>query len=165
MPEEFQWIYPDTAQRCIEIKTNSTIGSGHELDVLMYKTKGGFAMRVNIKFNSEVQYWIASCINPSVKFSGNLPTEVDKVWRIVSTSFLSRRVQIYCNDVEVVNIRASEDTCDDSAWKEWADEVIEGWGSMFFGSTDTASDYFRSCRPSNMRLQFFLREGFFMMYK
>ena len=130
----------------------------------MYRTNGSgeFALRVYIKFNSEIQYWIASCIKTSTKFSGNLPTEVDKVWRIVSTSVVSRRVQIYCNDVEVVNIKASEVTCDDSAWREWANEVIEGWGSMFFGSTDTASDYYRSCQPSNMRLQFFLREGSFV---
>ena len=150
----YSWIYLDTAPECVEIKTSSTIGSGGVLDVLMYTSQRDFAVRVVISFNSKIQYWIGLCTRSVTDFPGTLPTDVDQVWRIVLTRFSSIRVQIFCDNVEVLNILISGETCDDGEWRRWAKELMDnqgGWGKgmMFFASRDTASDFYRSCPPSN----------------
>ena len=71
----------------------------------------------------------------------SLPAADDKVWRITKTVTSGIRLQIHCNDVEVLNILMSDTTCGYSSWGvHWnRDRDVE---KIFFIDADTASDYY-----------------------
>ena len=125
----------------LEIKTNSTLGSRDEVRVHFYNSQGDLGGGTWIYFSSTLQYLIPFCtvINRYTNFPSNLPTAVDKVWRITRTRTSVTRLKIHCNDVEVLNLLPSE-TCETSNWKDTWSKKVE---KIFFASVDTASDYYR----------------------
>ena len=63
----------------LEIKTNSTLGSGDDVLVLFYTTQGSTAIGIWIDFATNPRYEIYWCKDTWINFANNLPTEVDKI--------------------------------------------------------------------------------------
>ena len=75
------------------------------------------------------------------EFPVELPAGRNKFWRITKSRTPGVRLQIHCNDVEVLDFPMSEGACSDN---RWSSNWIKHFGWFNFGSDDSASDYFRS---------------------
>ena len=124
----------------LEIKTDSTLGSGDRMEVWFFTTQRWYVGGVEIYFSSTPQYWLYEC-SSYTNFPSNLPIKVDKIWRITLDKTAGIRLLIHCNGVEVVNILMSDNTCSDSRWREHWSRDVE---NIYFFSYDTASDYYRA---------------------
>ncbi|KAL5249732.1 hypothetical protein ACHWQZ_G018528 [Mnemiopsis leidyi] len=125
----------------LEIKTNSTLGSGDEVWVYFYTTQREYVGGVWIDFSPTTQYYLYGCSFPVNNFPTNLPVEVNKVWRITVDKTAGIRVKIHCNGVEVLNVLLS-DTCSNIVWREyWSRDVELIEFSSYY---DTASNYYRA---------------------
>ncbi|KAL5254943.1 hypothetical protein ACHWQZ_G014406 [Mnemiopsis leidyi] len=124
----------------LEIKTDSSIGSGDYVKVFFYTSEGDNAGGVYLKFSSTLQYWIYRCSTSWTNFPTNPPADVNKVWRISITRTSGIRLQIHCNDVEVLDILMSDITCGSSSWSTYWNKDIE---KMYFSKSDTAYEYYR----------------------
>ncbi|KAL5263940.1 hypothetical protein ACHWQZ_G005132 [Mnemiopsis leidyi] len=133
----------DLETTLLEIKTNSTLESGDRVDVWFYNSQGEDAGGVRIYFSSTSQYYLYRC-SLWTNFTSNLPAAVEKVWRISLNKTSGIRLQIHCNDVEVVNTLLSDDTCGDSYWREYWSRDVE---KIAFSRDDTASVYYRRFKP------------------
>ena len=136
-------IYPEIDLETIplEIKTDSTIGSGDKVYVYFYTSGRDYVGHVGISFSSTPQYDIGNCRTWTF-FQVSLPTEVEKVWRITLNRNSGIRLLIHCNNVEVLNFLMSDSTCSDSSWStHWSRTVGKIW---FHNDYDTASDYYRA---------------------
>ncbi|KAL5257686.1 hypothetical protein ACHWQZ_G012567 [Mnemiopsis leidyi] len=127
----------------LEIKTDSEIGSGDTVMLFFYTSNS--AGRVYLYFTSTPQYYIKYCTSRT-DFPADLPADVNKIWRIGITRTLGIRLQIHCNDVEVLNILISDTTCSDGDWTRYWNEDIE---KIYFNSGDTASDYYKLSDQEN----------------
>ena len=97
---------------------------------------------VRIRFYSTPQYLIDYCMFSYTNFPVSLPTEVEKVWRITLNRNSGIRLLIHCNNVEVLNILMSSNTCSGSSWSTYWSKII---GKIWFDpDRDTASDYYRA---------------------
>ena len=127
----------------LEIKTDSTIGSGDKVDVRFYTSGGETVGPVRIHFSSTPEYFIIYCTNPWTNFPVSLPTDVEKVWRITLNRNSGIRLLIHCNNVEVLNFPMSDSTCSNSDWSTYWSRTV---GNFLFWSpsSDTASDCYRA---------------------
>ena len=124
----------------LEIKTDSALGSGDRMYMYSYTSSGWEVQGVHIKFTSTPQYKLYHCNSDYTDFSTTLPDAKEKVWRITRTRTSGIRLQIHCNDVEVLNIQLSDATCDYSSWENnWCRNVTQ----IRFSSGDSASDYYK----------------------
>ena len=105
-----------------------------------FTTQREGAAGVDIYFTSTPRYWLLYC-SYSTNFPSNLPSEVDKIWRITLDKTAGIRLKIHCNGVEVVNILISDNTCDRSDWRKYWSRDVE---YIFFLGSDTASEYYRA---------------------
>ena len=110
----------------LEIRTNSEIRSNEKMFV-WFRTAdgeeavGGFQI---FFYYTGPKYYILYCSSSRTNFPRNLPTEVDKIWRITLDKTAGIRLQIHCNGVEVLNVLLSDDTCGVSYWRElWSKDV------------------------------------------
>ena len=124
----------------LEIKTDSEIGSGDTVMVFFYTSDN--TGRVYLYFTSTPQYYIKYC-NSKTDFPADLPADVNKIWRIGITRTSGIRLQIHCNDVEVLNILISDTTCSNKNWS-WIKYWTRVKKKIYFTSEDTASDYYRA---------------------
>jgi len=132
---EIEWDLESTP---LEISTNSELGSGDKVRVFFYSADNKYAGTLLLNFLSTVQYELKWCDSPMTPFDNDLPSAIDKVWRITLTRTAGVRLVIHCNEVEVLNILLSE-TCSDNDWSTyWNRDVAK----IKFESTDTASDYY-----------------------
>ena len=139
------YITLDLENTPLEIKTNSTLGSKDRVWLWFCTTQREDVGGVEIYFTSTPQYYLPYCNYSKTNFPSNLPSEVDKIWRITLDKTAGIRLKIDCNGVEVVNILMSDDTCRDSDWREyWRDYWSRDVEKMYFSVSDTASDYYRA---------------------
>ena len=110
--------------------------------VWFFTTQREWAGDVVIYFTSTPQYQLSFCSSSPTYFPSNLPSEVDKIWRITLDRTAGIRLMIHCNGVEVVNILMSDSTCGYRRWREWWSRDVE---FIYFDSYyDSASDYYRA---------------------
>ena len=128
----------------LEIKTNSTSGSGDQVWVDFYTAEWSTAGRVQIRFFSTPAYYISYCMYYYSNFPVSLPTEVEKVWRITLNRNSGIRLRIHCNNVEVLNFVMSSYRCDNHRYSYWSSKVGK---IQFHRRYDTASKYFRAGQP------------------
>ena len=124
----------------LKIKTDSVLGSNDKMIVWFLNPNGDHAGGVQLTFSSPPEYLISDCSISRTNFPNTLPTATDKVWTITLTRTSGIRLQIHCNNVEMVDILMSDSTCSDSRWSTvWTRDV----SMIVFSNADTASDYFR----------------------
>ena len=122
------------------IKTNSIYGSYDKVSLFLLDSQGEFVGEVGITFSRPyTQYFLDWCTSPA-NFTSNLPTAVDKIWRVSMDRTNGIRFIIHCNDVEVVNALISDETCEFRVWKLHWTKVVE---KIYFSSHDNASDDYK----------------------
>ena len=107
---------------------------------MWFTTQREFVGRVEIYFTSTPQYDLWYC-SSWTNFPSNLPSEVNKIWRVTLDKTAGIRLKIHCNGVEVLNILMSDNTCSDSRWRKYWSRDAE---KIYFSVYDTASDYYRA---------------------
>ena len=78
-------------------------------------------------------------------FSTDLPTETDKIWKVTLSRTQDIRIQIQCNNIELVNMVLSDEKCADSEWRtKWNRNVKK----IMFTAKDKGSKYYKQgeCR-------------------
>ena len=125
------------------MKTDSEAGSEQQLIMYLYSSQGGFSGGINIYFTSTLQYFVHYCdsYRSRSNFPISLPDSQDKVWRINKTRTSEViRLQVHCNDKEVLDILLSDKTCNDTRWRKYWNRNVE---KVYFTHFDTASDFYR----------------------
>ena len=145
---ESAWIDFDLEKYPLEIKTNSELselGSEdfHLIHVSFKDSNGREAGEVTISFESTPQYYLHYCSTSLINLPTTLPTATDKLWTITLTRTSGIRLQIHCNNVEMVDILISESTCRTSRYN-WRTYWTRDVAKMKFSSSDKASDYYRA---------------------
>jgi len=141
--------YVDLETVPLEIETDSKIGS-EDLTMAQFSTLDGEkAGGVEIRFSSTPKYIIKHCMDGYADFLVSLPSDDKKVWRITRSRDVNLKIQIHCNEVEVLNFVFSGDTCDFSDWGSFWDKEV---AKIYFRAADTASDSYRggsACSAGN----------------
>nr|AFK75462.1 putative secretory peptide-52 [Pleurobrachia bachei] len=122
----------------LQIKTDSTLGSGDRIVVWMYDKNSTYISSVGVNFSSPMKYLIQYCTNSYTDLPVQPPVEVDKIWTFTKTetAFI-----ITCNDVEVVNYLFA-DSSNSGCFPKWGGSDVEqiqvdtNWGK--------ASDFYRA---------------------
>ena len=130
----------------LEIRSDSELGSGNEVDVSFYTSHGEDAGGVRFKLTSPPQYYIYYC-RSWTNFPTDLPTARVKVWRIMvirSSGIIG--LLILCNGEKVLNTVLSETVCTSSYWNTYWNRDIT---KIEFHYDDTMSDYYRPYQPGN----------------
>ena len=136
-----QYIDHDLESSPIYVMTDSDKGSfeGVNLEFVgsdKYHHAGG----LSIYFFSQTKYFIQNCfsVNAFAIFPENLPSDVNKIWKVTLTRDTGgRKLLVHCNDEKVIDQLLSESSCDN--WNEnWNREVAK----IKFTLSDSASDYY-----------------------
>ena len=122
----------------LAIKTDSALGSNDAVRMWFFTSQGVSAGYLNFYFtNNTPRYRIGYCSSGRTNFPTNLPTDNDKVWRVILTRTSGIRLVVHCNEKEVLNTLMSDSTCGLSSWStHWSREAAK----IKFLSSDTASD-------------------------
>ncbi|XP_063688735.1 uncharacterized protein LOC134821851 [Bolinopsis microptera] len=124
----------------LEIKSNSELGSNDNvLYVTFYSAWGMFAGGLWLDLASPL-YSLQFCTSFK-KFAVNPPSTADKVWRITLTRTAGVRVVVHCNEVEVLNILLSDQSCTETKWSKYWNRLVT---KIKFRKADSASDYYRA---------------------
>ena len=134
----------DPESTSVEIMTDSELGSEDRMRLTFYTSFGYIAGGFNVFFSSIPQYWIQYCSSSKTNFPTDLPVARDKIWRITLTKTFGIRLQIHCNNVEILNILLSDTTCGRRGWSTYWNRKIEKIRPDPF---DSASDYYRLSNP------------------
>ena len=130
----------------LEIKTDGVAniaGMSEEISLNFYTLQHVWAGRIVIYIDHS-QYYIIDCTKSRVNFPTNLPATKEKIWTITKTRTSdSIRLQIHCNDVEVLNFVMSDTTCT-YKWRPYSETWNRNVGIIYFDMYDTASDYYKS---------------------
>ena len=135
----------------ITVTTESVAGTEELLDVLFYDKDGGKAGAVLIKFYTQIKYMIGWCNSAYTAFPVTLPTSTQKTW-IFTYDYAEKRVQMFCNGVQVLSVVLSDSVCTRSIWGEATTKWIDYWErkptQIDFVLKDDASDsYCISSKP------------------
>ena len=126
----------------LQIKTDSRDDSFEYLLVWFYTADGlQSAGSIHLTFADPPKYKIKSCMKEAQNFPDTLPSDVNKIWTI--TKLPGPRITIKCNEVTVVDVLISAETCDDPRWNVWSREVEE----IEFDYYEEASDEYRPASP------------------
>ena len=128
----------------LQIKTNSTAGSGEVVWVKFFTVLGDKSGGVRLKFNDPLQYKISLCMSSNVDFPEAVPAEQIKIWTITETA---TSVKISCNEVDVFTYTFS-DSFRDECVSKWSNDTVK---IKFTSKYDTASDQFRVAGTSGSR--------------
>ena len=124
----------------LQIKTNSTLGSGEEVVVYLYDEQGTQSGGFLIRFLSQPKYAVVRCHKTYASFPNALPVDDNKVWTIEKTTY---GLTFTCNGELVVNIVLSDDVCDYDEWRSFW--INKNRKLMKFDSKlDTASEYWKT---------------------
>ena len=125
----------------LEIETNSHIGSEEALVLQLYDAQGGSAGLLNIRFSPNPQYLLQYCSWSYRRFPTNLPSKINKIWRVMLTKKSGvRGLVVHCNNMKVLNVKMTAATCNRIVWNDYWNKNVK---MIKFTIGDTASDYYR----------------------
>ena len=131
-------------QYSLEIKTDSTLGSKDVVRVMFFTSQRDSAGSLYLYFYSTPQYYIMGCNSGYTNFPTDLPTAINKVWRVTLTRTSGIRLVVHCNEVKVLRTLISDTRCRQSKWSTyWGRSVAKIKFSSGFLASDTASDFYR----------------------
>eukprot|EP00116_Pleurobrachia_bachei_P012768 sb/3473030/ len=126
----------DLEETPLQIKTDSTLGSGVQMWMKMYDNEENPIAYVAVKFSSSLTYKIGKCIENWTDLTVQPPVEVDKIWTITKTE---TALIITCNDVEVLNYLFT-DSSNSNCVPKLGGNVVQ---YIEFISSDSASDFYK----------------------
>ena len=127
----------DLEENPLQIKTDSVVGSGELVLVVLYTDQEEYIsdIRLDLSSSATPKYKIQPCTPPTI-FPVDLPVEQDKIWTITKTA---TALKIECNDVEVVDYLYS-DSSDSRCVTRFSQDIEK---IIFPSDYDTASDEYR----------------------
>lgn len=137
--ETGEFIDLDLETNPLEIRSDSLDGDDSLIDVALYEESAtqndDYIANINIRFGDVPTYKISSCVTSETNFSTTLPTEQEKIWKIIKSD---TELIILCNGIEVVNVSYSDysETCA-NAWNRDVAKIL------FYPGNDTASANYR----------------------
>ena len=127
------WISYNIQEVPLQIYTDSTQGSG---DVMWVRFKDqNNELGISVEFQDPPRYDIGYCTPAENPLTCTLPEGDVKIWTITK---YSTKVILHCNGVEIFNYKFSESTRAECQGI-WSPEKTD----FQFGTTDTASDFYR----------------------
>ncbi|KAL5265631.1 hypothetical protein ACHWQZ_G006373 [Mnemiopsis leidyi] len=93
------WLDEDLRDTPLQIKTNSSTGSGDEMNVIFFDSLGGISGVVILNFNEQIEYKLPFCTFDPKPLS-NVPLEENKIWTIQRTT---DGIKIECNEQIVLD--------------------------------------------------------------
>ena len=129
----------------LQIKTDSTAGSGEKIRIETYTAAGQWLGQVIVEFTSPMKYNIYYCADWT-SLPVQPPDEVNKTWTIQKTA---TAFSIECNGVEVLNYKFG-DSSKTNCITRWGGDVVDK--IMFNASFDTASDSYRAKPTGDKRV-------------
>ena len=138
-----KYIKFDLESTPLQIKTDSTAGSGDNIGVPLHKANGFGIGGIFMKFTTPFQYHISYCIGYT-PLPVQLPEEVDKIWTIQKTA---TAFTIHCNGVQVLKYQFSDASyAGNTCVSVYGGDVV---GGIKFNSNDDASDSYRAKPAGN----------------
>ena len=138
MKQYDQKIPADLGTSFLNIRTDSAVGSDERMVMWFYQEDRAVAGSFYIHFSGTVDYLVGNCasVTSYTAFPTILPEEKNKEWVIEKRG---RRVRVYCNGKEVLDVTVTAELCDsyadwDETWGREADYV------HFPSKWDAASD-------------------------
>ena len=130
----------DIEKTPLQIWTDSVLmNTGDQITVMFYDDLGQAAGGLWFYFWDTPGYWLDKCSSNTLILQKDLPSEVEKVWKMTVTKTSDVRVVLTCNDEEVFNFVLSILTCGESLWRDyWSRDVTK----IRFTKEDTASDFY-----------------------
>ena len=111
-----------------------------QMRVYFYTAQRSWTGGVQFSLNSPPRYYLNFCSTSWTDLPTALPTETDKIWTVTLSKTSGIKLTINCNNKEVLNVVMSNTTCSDSRWSTFWSRDME---MIQFGSSDTASDFYR----------------------
>ena len=126
----------------LEIRTDSVLSTpGDQSSIQFYDKQGQVAGGLWLYFWAIPRYSLAQCDTNTKLFNKDLPSEVEKVWKMTVTKTSDVRVVLTCNDEVVVDKVLSIAECGETRWRDyWSRSVTR----IVFTNEDSASDYYFS---------------------
>ena len=109
----------------LELKTGSMEESWDKIVLHFYTVQEDQAGEIEISISTNPQYKLNFC-GFWTKFPNGVTTGVENIWRFsfIRTSESETRVEVHCNDVEVLNIVLSDETCSERVWRYYWDKDV-----------------------------------------
>nr|AFK75451.1 putative secretory peptide-41 [Pleurobrachia bachei] len=131
----------------LQIKTNSTLGSGDRIDLRLFNNKDSYLGYLIVMFSSPMQYGMYYCTLDWTDLPVQPPVEVDKIWKITKTE---TTLIVTCNDVEVLNYLFADSSKSDCVTTLGGD-VVEKIQFPRYDTAITASDfYWLNCQKDEL---------------
>ena len=132
----------------VHVKTLTKSGSGDILFLHYVDSEGRGAGSFQVKFADQPSYYLGECSGSWVPLSEDLPVEMAKTWSIkrTVTNIYNKiiRVEVSCNEVQLLNITLDETICDSSELdRPWRNNWERQAASVLFPEADTASNFYR----------------------
>ena len=125
----------------LEIRTDSIIGSGEEIKLLLSSMAGIRSGGLYVQFSSVIKYFIVRCKTAYNGLQESCPDVGHKIWRVTLKKAADIRLLIHCNNVKTVDVVISSDICGRSEWNTYWNRVT---GIIRYHRDDTASDFYRN---------------------
>ena len=131
----------------LEIKSHSILGSKDRIEVYFLSVEDTFAGGFEINYSNS-SFYLKWCFSSAFEFPVALPTAEVTIWRIGLKRYYDdfQMMSVYCNDVPVVKfVFPTDRLCSRSSYRKdiWS-RLAE---KIYFGYTDTASNYYRPYLP------------------
>ena len=113
----------------VAIKTDSVVGSFDLLRIVFYSPQQEYAGQIDISFSAPPHYYLHQCLSSPdpADLQINFPSERDKILKIArirDQEENSVRLQVTCNDKEIVDVTLSNETCKARGWSTvWNREI------------------------------------------
>ena len=104
----------DSQNLPLYIKTDSVVGSGEIVKVRFWNDNERLAGKVYLSFTSPPNVTLYLCQKHIISFPPDQSSTFDKILKITLTKIPDLRLVLHCNDVEVLNVLFSDETCGDT---------------------------------------------------
>ena len=110
----------------LELKTGSMGESWDKIVLHLYTAEEDQAGEIEISVSNNPQYKLNFC-GLWTKFPNGVSTGVENIWRfsLIRRSVSETRVEVHCNDVEVLNIVLSDEICSEMVWRYYWNKDVE----------------------------------------
>ena len=107
----------------LHLKTSSSLGSGHKLEVQFFDEDQEFVSGITILFVSKTgKFQLDKCMKRSRPFDMSIPVEDNRLWSIKKRGY---RIILSCNGLRVLDVTASSETCNNAEYISWEQNVVE----------------------------------------
>ena len=108
----------------MHLKTSSSLGSGHKLEVQFFDEDQEFVSGITILFVSKTgKFQLDKCMKKSRPFDTTITAGDNRLWSIEKRGY---RMIVSCNGLRVLDVTATSETCNDKKWNSvtWGRKIV-----------------------------------------